>query len=172
MLWEDRSWTKEGRLVHRCLQTQGLPQEMTCGCQHRACVRASLALVTTLLPCHPNPAQPGSSTPEVRLVTPKRHSLTQTQPTATNGFSCIPQHSLRSPKICLTQIFSGNLGTSNLKQAIISFTSDPGAWSLRAGPLIQGGGFLVLPAMGSNSGPTLLSFFPTSAPKTKIPHRV
>ena len=39
-----------------------------------------------------------------------------------------------SPKNCLSQIFLGNLGSSALKQAIISLPADPETWPLRAAP--------------------------------------
>lgn len=63
-----------------------------------------------------------------------RDTHSYTQPTHTKDWSWIPQHRLRSPKNCLTRILSGNLGPSDLKQASISLTSDPEAWSLRAAP--------------------------------------
>lgn len=53
--------------------------------------------------------------------------------------------------------------------ATVSFTSDAGAWSLRAAPWIQGDGFLVLPAMSSDSSPTLLLLFPHLCPENQDP---
>ena len=109
------------------------------------------------------PARPGSYIPESVLVNLQRHSIIYTQPSFPKDLSGF----LRSPKNCLSQIFLGNLGSSALKQAIISLPADPETWSLRAAPWKWE---VILPCrLPSEQQESHSMTPPTSIPKTKIP---
>lgn len=147
--------------------SQHLLQQTVHGCYHQASPEAFLTpgwLCTHT--CYS--AQPRSYTPESVLVNPKRHSLIYTQPISTKDLNWIPQNSLRSPKNCLTQIFLGNLGSSELKQAGISLTSD---WNLvpQSSPLITGGDCIVSAAIRAIAIPLHYSSFSHLCSKAKIP---
>ena len=96
--------------------------------------------------------------------------LIYTQPISTNDLSWILQHSLRIPKNCLTQIFLGDLGPLDLKQAIISLIP-----TLKLGPSEQPLGKGRWPHSAnshhSNCSPTpLLLFLPSLHQKPRFPY--
>lgn len=158
-----KTWTKsEEWLPTGNSVSQHLLQQLCVAASIKAPQRLSSPLADSAI--HTSyPARPGSYIPESVLVNLKRYSIIYTQP-------CFPKDLsgfLRSPKNCLSQMFLGNLGSSALKQAIISLPADPETWPLRAAPWKRE--VILLRQLPWEQQESHSMTPPTSAPKTKIP---